>query len=53
MSYKIAEIHKFRGGKLHLYKPTDSRYWLCRFYADKKYKIASTNEIAFGNAKRF
>jgi integrase len=53
MSYKIAEIHTFRDGKLHLYKRTDSRYWLCRFYADKKYKVASTKETAFGSAKRF
>ena len=53
MSYKITEIQKYRDGRLHVYKRSDSRFWLCRFYADGKYKTASTKETTLPKAKHF
>jgi hypothetical protein len=53
MSYKVTEIQKYRDGKLHVYKRSDSRFWLCRFYADGKYKTSSTKEQTLTKAKNF
>ena len=53
MSYKVTEIQKYREGKLHVYKRSDSRFWLCRFYAEGKYKTKSTGEMTLTDAKSF
>jgi integrase len=53
MSYKIVKIHKFRDGKLHLFLRSDSKYWLCRFYADKRYKVKTTGEENLTLARDF
>lgn len=53
MVLKSTEIHKFRDGRLHLYKREDCKFWMCRFYADGKYKTTSTKETSFSSGKRF
>ena len=53
MSYKITDIHKLRDGRLHLYKRSDCRFWMCRFYAEGKYKVTSTGELSVSSAKSF
>jgi len=44
---------KFRDGRLHVYKQKNCRFWMCRFYAEGKYKTASTKETSFPTAKAF
>jgi integrase len=51
MSYKITKIKKFMDGKLHVYKRDDSRFWLCRYFAEGKYKVKSTGEERLHEAK--
>ena len=53
MSYKMTEIHKFRDERLHLYKRSDCKFWMCRFFADGKYKTSSTKETSFSSGKKF
>ena len=53
MSNKIIKIHKYRDDKLHLFLRDDSRYWLCRFFADGRYKVKSTKEEKHRQAKQF
>ena len=53
MSNKIIKIHKYRDEKLHVYKRDDSQFWLCRFYADGKYKVKSTGETNLTKSKDF
>ena len=53
MSNKIIKIHKYRDDKLHLFLRDDSRYWLCRFFADGRYKGKSTTEEKHRQAKQF
>jgi integrase len=52
-NYQISEIHKFRDGRLHVFKRSDCRFWMCRFYAEGRYKVASTKELTFSAAKSF
>ena len=40
-------------GKLHVYKRDDSRFWLCRYYAERKYKVKSTCEETLREARDF
>ena len=49
MSYKIIKIKKYKDEKLHVYLRNDSRFWLCRFYADGKYKVKTTGETEITN----
>ena len=51
MVLKSTEIHKFRDGRLHLYKREDCKFWMCRFYAEGKYKVKSTLETNLSTAK--
>ena len=51
-SFEIKTIHKFRDEKLHVYKVSTSRNWMCRFYADGKYKVKSTLETNLSTAKQ-
>ena len=44
-SFEIKTIHKFRDEKLHVYKVSTSRNWMCRFYADGKYKVKTTGGV--------
>ena len=53
MSYKIIKIKKYKDEKLHVYLRNDSRFWLCRFYADGKYKVKSTGETDLREARDF
>ena len=51
-SFEIKKVHKFRDGRLHVYKVSTSRNWMCRFYADGKYKVKSTLETNLSTAKQ-
>ena len=53
MSYKIIKIKKYKDEKLHVYLRNDSRFWLCRFYADGKYKVKTTGETDLREARDF
>ena len=52
MSYKMTEVHKFRDERLHLYKRSDCKFWMSRFFADGKYKTSSTKETSFSSGKK-
>jgi integrase len=51
--YQVSELHKLRDGRLHVFKRTDCRYWMARFYADGRYKVASTKELTYAAARSF
>ncbi len=53
MSNKITKIHKYKEDKLHVYKRDDSRFWLCRFFVDGKYKTKTTGEENLRDARDF
>ena len=53
MANRIVDIHKIRDGRLHIFKRDDSRYWLCRFFVNGRYKVKSTGEEKITAAKRF
>ena len=53
MSNKIIKIHKYKDEKLHVFKRDDSKFWLCRFYADGKYKVSSTGEENLRDARDY
>jgi integrase len=53
MSWKVVELTKLRDGRLHLYRQDNCRFWICRFYADGKYKVKSTGELSYSPAKSF
>ena len=53
MAFQITKIHKYRDGRLHVYLKNNSDIWMCRFYADGKYKVKSTGETTLGKAKEF
>ncbi len=53
MANKIIKIHKYKDEKLHVYKRDDSRFWLCRFFAEGKYKTKTTGEEKLRNARDF
>ena len=44
-------MHKFRDGRLHIYKQSNCEYWLLRFYAEGKYKHKSSKSRSFTTAK--
>ena len=51
-SFLITKMHKFRDGKLHVYKTSTGSNWMCRFYAEGKYKVKSTLETNLSTAKQ-
>ena len=51
-SYSIEKIHKFRDGKLHIYKKSTMKNWMCRFFAEGRYKVQSTGETNLSTAKQ-
>jgi len=51
MSYKITKMHKFRDGRLHIYKQSNCLFWLIRFYAEGRYKHKSSKTKSFTTAK--
>ena len=53
MKFQITKIHKYRDGKLHVYLKNNSDIWMCRFYAEGKYKVKSTGETTIAKAKDF
>jgi len=53
MSNRIIKIHKYKDQKLHVFKRDDSRFWLCRFYSEGKYKVKSTGEENLRDARDF
>jgi hypothetical protein len=48
---RIVDIHKLRDGRLHVFKRDDSRYRLCRFFVNGRYKVKSTGEEQYSAAK--
>ena len=53
MKFQLTKIHKYRDGKLHVYLKNNSDIWMCRFYAEGKYKVKSTGETTIAKAKDF
>lgn len=45
--------HELMGGKLHLYKRENSRFWQCSTYLSGKNRRVSTKEESLGQAKDF
>ncbi|MGE0367172.1 MAG: tyrosine-type recombinase/integrase [Phycisphaerales bacterium] len=45
--------HILMGGKLHLYKRPESRYWQCSAYIAGRNRRVSTNEESLSHAKEF
>ena len=52
MSFKITKSHKFCDGKLQVYKQSNCKNWMARFYSEGKHKVFSTKESSFGSAKQ-
>ena len=48
----MVEVHKFRDGKLSVYKQSTTQNWYARFFTEGKYKVFSTGETNFNTAKR-
>ncbi len=53
VKFQHKKINKYRDGKLHVYLKNNSDIWMCRFFADGKYKVKSTGETTLGQAKDF
>ena len=53
VKFQHKKINKYRDGKLHVYLKNNSDIWMCRFFADGKYKVKSTGETTLGKAKDF
>ncbi len=51
MSFEIVDMHKFRDGRLHVYKQSNCDYWMIRFYAEGKYKVRSSKSKSFSIAR--
>jgi integrase len=49
----MAEHHELMGGKLHLYKRTNSRCWQCSTYLGGRNRRKSTGEESLSHAKDF
>lgn len=47
------EMHDLFGGRLHVYKRTNSRYWQCSTYLAGKNRRVSTKEESLSHAKDF
>ena len=51
-SRRMVEVHKFRGGKLSIYKQSTTNSWYARFFTEGKYKVCSAGEANFNIAKK-
>ena len=49
---QLINIHKFRDGKLRVYKQTRTRNWYARFFVEGKYKVRSLGTESFNEAKQ-
>ena len=49
--WKVSKMHKFRDGRLHIYKQSNCDFWMIRFYAEKRYKVRSSKTKSFTTAK--
>jgi hypothetical protein len=47
----MAEHHELMGGKLHIYKRENSRYWQCSTYLAGKNRRTTTKEESLSHAK--
>jgi hypothetical protein len=48
---KMVNIHKFKDGKLRVYKQSSTKNWYARFYTEGKYKVRSLGTTSFNTAK--
>ena len=44
-------MHKFRDGRLQVYKQSNCAYWLTKFFAEGKWKYKSSKSKSFTTAK--
>ena len=51
MSFKMTQTHKFRDGKLQVYKQSNCKNWMARFHSAVKNKVISTKEESLREAK--
>ena len=51
-SFSITNVHRFRDGRLILYKQSNVKNWYCKFHTEGKYKVRSTGSTNFNNAKQ-
>jgi integrase len=48
----MKNMHKFRDGRLSVYKQSTTKNWYARFYTEGSYKVRSTGETNFNTAKQ-
>jgi hypothetical protein len=52
MSFKMTNSHKFCEGKLQVYRQSNCKNWMARFYSEGKHKVFSTKEESLHIAKQ-
>ena len=49
----MTNVHKFKDGKLSVYKQTSTKNWYARFYTEGRYKVRTLGTTNFNTTKRF
>ena len=48
---KMINVHKFKDGKLSVYKQSSTKNWYARFYTEGRYKVRTLGTTDFNTAK--
>ena len=51
-SFSLTNVHRFRDGRLIVYKQSNVKNWYCKFHTEGKYKVHSTGTTNFNTAKQ-
>ncbi len=51
-SFSLTNVHRFRDGRLIVYKQSNVKNWYAKFHTEGKYKVRSTGTTNFNTAKQ-